>query len=165
MPHNITALILKGDIDLAKAADFDLVPIDLGFGLTLFHINGYYSLYWQYKLGTSGELDIVDPSTYYTFPADMSVAAIAKSISASDEPDFAIIQTDYFGGMGDQHACVFRGAENADRAITMISPALRYLGVTARQGLDEFDTVGLDKIRSSPDHLSKYSELVRGFED
>ena len=41
MPHNITALILKGKYDKEIANTYDLPGKDLGFDLTLFHECAY----------------------------------------------------------------------------------------------------------------------------
>lgn len=43
MGHSITAIILKGSFDSKKAESFDLIGKELGFGLTLFHIDHYYA--------------------------------------------------------------------------------------------------------------------------
>jgi len=70
----------------------------------------------------------------------------------TDEPIFAVIHTEYFGGMGSQVAAVHRG-----RSPVMppteggINAALRHLGVVAEAGLDEFDTVSLGRYRSFPE--------------
>ena len=54
MGHSITVIILKGNFDRLKAESFDLIGKELGFGLTLFHIDHYYASCWQYKLKTKG---------------------------------------------------------------------------------------------------------------
>jgi len=61
------------------------------------------------------------------------------------------VETEYFGGVGEQYAVV---AE--DGAIVSfwegdhpINEALRRLGITSEDGLDEFDTVGLGLTRSN----------------
>lgn len=77
-----------------------------------------------------------------------------------EEAIFAIIQTDYFGGIGNQYACVFKGKINLDKSISRINDALRILGVRAKLPLDEFDTVGLSEYRSKPDYLGKYMGLA-----
>ena len=88
------------------------------------------------------------------------MAILMERITGSGDPLFALIATDYFGGVGDQLAQVYRGRELANDSIFMISPALKFLGVTAAAGLDEFDTVGLGDIRSQPDWLEKYEDLA-----
>lgn len=159
MAHSITAIILKGDFDNEKAKRYDLLPTLLDFGLSLFHIDHYYSACWQHKLKTSGQLDISNIDCI-VFPSEIALLEIIKNISNSENPEYAIILTDYFGGVGNQYANVFIDSNNADRNITTINQALRHLGVLAKNGQDEFDSIGLDKIRSQPDYLEKYVELA-----
>lgn len=158
MGHNITAVILKGDFDKDIAGEFGLFAKYLGFNLNLFHIDFWYAFWWQYRLETEGELETVNVDCI-GFPCDMSIDEIIKRISKIESPEYAIILTDYFGGIGFQCANVFKDAANADKNVSMINEALRYLGVKAKEGLDEFDTVGLDRIRVQPESLKKYREL------
>lgn len=159
MGHSITAIILKGDFDKEKAKGYDLSATLLDFGLSLFHIDHYYSACWQNKLRTFGQLDISNIDCI-VFPSEIAISEIIKNISNSENPEYAIILTDYFGGVGNQYANVYIDSSNADRNITTINQALRHLGVVAKNGQDEFDTIGLDKIRSQPDYLEKYVELA-----
>jgi len=159
MGHSITAIILKNKFDVDKAKHYDLLPITLDFGLTLFHIDHYYSSFWQYKLKTSGQLELSNIDSVI-FPSEIAIYEILKSISNFEKHEYAIIMTDYFGGTGNQFANVFIESDNADRKITTINQALRHLGVISKNGLDEFVTIGLDKIRTQPDHLVKYFDLA-----
>lgn len=158
MGHNITALILKGNYNEEVAKEYDLVGKDLGFNLTLFHIDHYFSAYWQFKFGL--QVYLKTPKTdYMIFPTELALAELMKKVSDTADIEFAIISTDYFGGMGQQFASVYKNETLASESITTINQALEYLGVKQEKGLDEFDTVGLDKIRSQPDILDKYYEL------
>lgn len=159
MAHCITALILKGSFDAAKAEAFDLYGKSLGFDLTLFHIDHYYSACWQHLLNTSGKLDVVLTGSS-VFPDEIVLAKIARSVSTEVTVAFAIIQTDYFGGIGSQYANVFIEEQNADHSIQTINQALEYLGVIAKAGMDAFDTVGLSGIRSQPGFLNKYVNMA-----
>lgn len=159
MGHSITAIILKGEFDKDKAKGFDLLHTSLDFGLSLFHIDHYYSACWQHKLNTSGQLALSNIDCII-FPREIAISEIIKNISSSENPEYAIILTDYVGGVGNQYANVFVNSDNANRNITTINQALRHLGVRAKNGIDEFDTLGLDKIRSQPAHLDKYVELA-----
>ncbi|MEK7723770.1 MAG: hypothetical protein AAB336_05435 [Acidobacteriota bacterium] len=161
MGHNITAIILSGDFDRDLAKEFGLIEKNLSFELTLFHIDGWYAAYWQHLLKTEGELGVknICKDWFMIIPSEIALAEIMKRISKQSEPKFAIVITDYFGGIGFQWANVFRGSINADKQIETINQALRYLDVNAKAGLDEFDTVGLDKIRSQPGYLEKYRDL------
>jgi hypothetical protein len=162
MGHSITAIILKGDFDKEKALSFDLFPTLLDFGLTLFHIDHYYSAFWQHKLKKNGQLDISNIDCI-VFPNELVISEIVMNISKSENPEYAIILTEYFGGLGNQYANVFIGPKNADRTISKINQALIYLGVLAKNGQDEFDTIELDKIKSQPKYLEKYVELTENY--
>jgi hypothetical protein len=159
MGHNITAIVLKGSYNKDIAKEYDLIGKDLGFNLTLFHFNHYYSAYWQFILKCKGYLQI--PKTdYMIFPTDIVLSQLMEKISDNEEVDFAIISTDYFGGMGQQFASVFKDQNLVSDSLTTINKALNFFGVERQGNLDEFDTVGLDKIRSQPDFLEKYYDLA-----
>lgn len=159
MAHSITAIILKDNFDEEKAKKFDLFPVSLGFGLTMFHIDHYYSACWQHKLNTSGALELSNIDSVI-FPNEIAIFEILKKITNSEKPAYAIILTNYFGSAGDQYANVFTGSENIDKSICTINQALRHLGVRSEFGQDEFDTVGLCKIRKQPKYLNKYVKLA-----
>jgi hypothetical protein len=158
MGHHITALILKGNFNEEVAATFDLPGKALGFNLTLFHVDHYYSAYWQFKFGLK-ELLKTPTTDYMIFPTELALAELMKKVSANADIEFAIISTDYFGGMGQQFASVYKNETLVSESITTINQALEYLGVKRKEGLDEFDTVGLGKIRSQPEILDKYYDL------
>lgn len=159
MPHHIIALVLKGEYDEKIAKTYDLAGKDLGFNLTLFHVDSNYAAYWQFKFGLMEFLKT--PASYpsYLFPTEIVLAELMKKISAGDDVEFAIISTHYFGGVGDQFAGVYKNETLVSEKIRTINQALEYLGVMRESGLDEFDTVGLVNIRSQPDMLDKYREL------
>ena len=62
---------------------------------------------------------------------------------------FAIVWTEYFGGVGDQRAAAYRG-ESLLECDGTINSALRRLGVERGQHHDEFAALGLQHIRSIP---------------
>ena len=69
----------------------------------------------------------------------------------------AYVETEYFGGTGDQSAMVFaNGREVMDiertRGPGAINAALKKIGVLREAGQDEFDTVGLGERRSMEDY-------------
>ena len=162
MGHAITAIILKGSFDTNKAREFDLFAIPLGFELSLFHIDHYYSACWQHKLQTKGQLELSNINSP-VFPAEIAICDIVKRISSSEIPEYAIIMTDYFGGVGYQYANVFKNNTNADKKVKTINQALRHLGVPANDSQDEFDTVGLNKIREQPNFLEKYIDIAEEY--
>jgi len=70
----------------------------------------------------------------------------------------ALITTDYFGGSGNQTAKVFLDNkkildqdDEIDWKLNPINSALKLLGVEKKDTMDEFDTVGLGKIRTNND--------------
>jgi hypothetical protein len=70
----------------------------------------------------------------------------------------ALITTDYFGGSGNQTAKVFLDNskildqdDEIDWKLNPINSALKLLGVEKKDGMDEFDTIGLGKIRTNND--------------
>ena len=74
---------------------------------------------------------------------------------------YAILATDYFGGIGDQVACVYEGGVLLpNTGYLRVNEALQYLGVQKQLPLDEFDTVGLGQYRGSDKYFDdeKYSE-------
>lgn len=159
MGHNITAIILKDDYDKTIAESFGLIGIEFPFSLTLFHINNYQTACWQYELKTFGHLE-TSISDNFIFPDEIAISEVVKTISFNEKPLFAIIQTDYFGGIGSQFASVYKYKENIDKNAITINQVLIHLGVKTNGELDEFDTIGLDKIRSQPDIFEKYVDLA-----
>lgn len=164
MSHTISAIILKGKFDSNKAKYFDLIPIFLSEDLTLFHIDHYYSSYWNYKLDLNGVLETYNINSVL-FPKELSIAEIIIKISIDKEDAlYTIIQTDYFGGQGTQYANVYKYKSNVAPEIRNINEALKILGITRTKNKDEFKTVGLDKIRTNPEYLDKYFDLLEEYE-
>ena len=56
MGHCISAVILRGDFDSEIAKSYDLLSIKLGFDLTMFPVDHYYTTCWAKTIGVSGEL-------------------------------------------------------------------------------------------------------------
>lgn len=147
MSHNIYAVLLHGSFDDKIARDLGLSPIPLPQGITLFPLNAECCDRWSETLGVAG------------FVSDRPllngrvIHLIMQKIAS--EPLFAVIETDYFGGAGDQAAAVYRGEEEvmapAAARFGPINEALRHLGVQASAGMDEFDTVGLGRFRDFDD--------------
>ena len=159
MPHMIIAIILQGDFKSDQADYFDLYPIPLTNTLTLFHIDFYYSACWQHQLRMKDYLPVVNITEVF-YPKEIVIAEIIKRTSLSSNPRYAIIMTEYFAGMGNQYANVFINDKNGDEQVSTINQALKFLGVVAVPGKDEFDTVGLSSIRSQPEYLEKYVDLA-----
>jgi hypothetical protein len=160
MPHAISAVILKGNFDSEVAKSYDLLGIKLDLELTMFPITHYYTACWRKILDVPGALPGKQPFNLLIFPCELVVAHLMMKITNQAEPTFAVIETDYFGGVGEQWALVYRGTCLFDENITQISPALKFLGVNHQNGMDEFDTVGLSKYRSMPEYLDKYIDMA-----
>jgi len=163
MGHAITALLVKGNCNTAALEKYDLKSISLKFDLSLLFIDHYYSACWQKMTETTEDLPMDKPPP--CFPTEGVLLEIAKALTNQLHPKFAIIQTDYFGGVGSQWAQVFHGPLNPAPEISSINEALRYLDVKrGPEGIwgpayDEFDAVGLGNYRSNPEHLWKYIDL------
>lgn len=156
MGHNIRALVIRGRFAASACFDVDLRPVELEAGITLLHIDHYYSAYWQAVRKRSGELPIPD-SFPLVFPREAVLRDIAAALLHEGAPMFGIIMSEYFGGAGGQWGCLLRGTELV--CAGSVNDVLRGLGVQRSKELDEWDTVGLVKHRSSPGHLEKYAEL------
>ncbi len=159
MGHNISAIILKGEYNEFKSIEFDLIGISLVDKLTMFYINHYYSACWQAILGTKGVLD-TNGIDYGLYPCEIAISELMTLISIEKEPIYSIISTDYFGGVGNQFANVYKKQTLADTSIKTINEALSYMGVIRKKGLDEFDTVGLSNYSAEPEYLEKYYDLA-----
>jgi hypothetical protein len=158
MPHTITAILVKEDIDIAVARALDLRPVSLTPSLTMFSIDHYFAAHWQAARGSKGYLDV--PAGFPgTFPNEAVLREMVCEATASPSPSFAIIMTEYVGGVGGQWACAFTGWIRSTGTSTTINDALRALGVVPVEGLDEFDSVGLGDHRSQPEYLERYVEL------
>ncbi|MBV1909351.1 MAG: hypothetical protein KUG78_08510 [Kangiellaceae bacterium] len=82
---------------------------------------------------------------------------MAKEIGLSE---FAIICTDYFGGVGEQIAAVYQGdTQKFPPSEDGISNALKEIGVKRSLFKDEFDTIGLGKYRNWDGLFDKYEDL------
>lgn len=158
MPHNICSILLKGGFDQNLAQEYDLLGIRLGFQLTLFPIDVFFTTYWQHKLGCLGTLETNCPQISW-YPNEMVIYELMKRITNRDLIQYGIILTDYFGGIGSQYANVFQNEKNLDLKLDTISKMLKQLGVQKGGFFDEFDAVGLGEIRSNPDYLEKYRGL------
>lgn len=159
MGHSITSIILKGEFNESTARQYDLIQVSLGFNLSMFFIDSFYSACWQVKLGTSGYL-ATNCEEISWFPREKSLYQLMKNISNENPIEYMIMQTDYHGGVGHQYANVYREDINVDVEINTINSALKHLGVNKGSSRDEFEAVGLMKYRSNPDFLDQYRDLA-----
>jgi hypothetical protein len=66
----------------------------------------------------------------------------------------AKIETDYFGGAGEQSAVLFDSNKkiyNNEDDFTPINEVLKIMGIERKNGQDQFDLVGLGRYRSNSD--------------
>ena len=75
----------------------------------------------------------------------LTEALATRARAASRAGVIAYAETDYFGGVGSQHAVVWKGGEVV--ASGSINGALAEFGVEAVNGVDAFDRVGLGEYR------------------
>jgi hypothetical protein len=151
--HNISGVIVKGGVLEAALADYDTSAVELLGDLTLVWMDIHYTEYWRHRLGIPERLPLPTSITDQAAdPDDAVIAELIRCVAVTPEAPFAVVWTDYFGGVGDQRAAVYRrtGVIETDGTI---NGALRALGVSAGPGVDEFDTVGLSKFRHIPDDL------------
>jgi hypothetical protein len=79
---------------------------------------------------------------------------------------FAHVETDYFGGCGEQHASLFESTKNGFKLIhkgkddndNPINEILKLYGVIRNQNMDEFDTINLGSYRTNKDMLYEISK-------
>lgn len=147
MGHAISALLTRAEVSVEKAAAFGLPVIQLPQLISMLPLTPEHLDRWSEVLGISG----------FKSERPLLNCNVAHHIAiqlVGEEP-FAIIETDYFGGAGDQAAVVYAGESllmsPAVAAKRPINQALRLLGVSASQGQDEFDTIGLGEFRTFED--------------
>jgi hypothetical protein len=108
---------------------------------------------WLEALQTSIQDERHDPVKDPTWPfwhLSRKGANIVRETCSNG--DMAYVEAQFFGGAGTQAGVGWRDGQIAHGPVMArdaINQALRFLGVTANDGKDEFDTVGLGKHRST----------------
>lgn len=150
MGHSITAMVARLPVDLAAAEQLGLHVIQRPGGFVVLPLWAELVDRWAERLGGEGfrsERPLLDA---------LVLERVAKRV-LGPEALYAIVETDYFGGAGDQAAVVYRGSRQvmAPRVarIGPINAALRRLGVERGASRDEFEALGLDGFRSFDDLL------------
>jgi hypothetical protein len=147
MGHHITALIGKAPVNKESAEKYDL-PLFEENGFVIVALCRTHTDYWDEKLGygykKKSEI-IMDTECTHFFAKELGLTK------------FAIINTDYFGGIGEQIAAVY---ENAEQILPPtkdgINSALKTLGVKKRLFHDYFDSINLRKYRDWDDYFEQY---------
>lgn len=156
MGHNVCAIVISGAFDSVAADSYGLRPILTHGPHAVLPIDHYFTTYWATRLGISGHLSL-SARLPVTFPADRVIVQLVAAVCAVAAPRFAIIMTEYCGGNGAQWAVVLEGEQLLFSG--NINGALARLGVRRSKFDDEFETVGLSKIRANPDYLDEYMAL------
>ena len=149
MGHNVTGLISTAETLCKFAVRHKLhQPISLAKGLAILPLR-------------DEDIDAFIPAPQSGYPDGfvyLSQQLAAALCNASEEGALIYFETEYFGGSGAQGAAVYKGGtcilgpERAD--FGPINRALALVGVrTESPAHDEFETVGLQRHRSSEDWL------------
>ena len=147
MAHFISAIVAKAPIDRDKAAELDLPVFEEG-GFATVALFDRHAARWAERLGSSAE-----SATGRLIDAPV-VLDFARAL---DLWSFALVATEYFGGVGEQFASVFEdGTCVMEPTEGGINAALRRIGVECAGELDEFDTVGLGKRREFSEYFKAY---------
>lgn len=147
MGHNISAIISQSPINSEKAKDIDL-PLFVEGDFVIVGLNPYHSDYWAENLNVG----------HKNFSDMIHDSAITQEFASILEMQvFALIQTNYFGGAGEQFATVYRDKERIFEVTENgINEALRILGVDKSEHVDEFKALSLEKYRDFSGHFEKY---------
>lgn len=147
MGHYITAIIGKGPIKKNVADDYDL-PCFEHNDFMIIALDAAHSDYWAEKL------DLFDSSERQIILDCKTTHFFAKAIGLNK---YAIINTDYFGGVGEQFAVVYENGETImPTKEGAINEALKMLGVKCVKNLDEFDSICLGNYRNFDDYFENY---------
>lgn len=153
MGHHISAIVCKPSASIERVSEFDL-PIIRAGEFVIIPMDASHNDDWTERLG----LGFGDSQSKVILDGRFAhhVAAIVA------EDDYALIETDYFGGTGDQVAAVYRAGHHSplftsDRVSSgAINEALKVIGVQTQKGTDEFDTLGLGAHRDFDDYFERY---------
>ncbi|WPU99618.1 hypothetical protein SNE26_26740 [Mucilaginibacter sp. cycad4] len=139
MGHHIDAIIGKGPINEEKAKAYGLaIAYELGYAIVV--------LDWDSVLYWSGKLNLSCDSTIEDLEWDCElIHYFARELNLND---YALIKTDYFAGIGDQYAALYKNGILAWHGRS-INIALAEIGIMRTLNLDEFDTINLGEYRNS----------------
>lgn len=153
MGHQISAIVCKPSSSIERVKEYDL-PILQSGDFVIIPMDASHSDHWTEKL------ELGFDSTGSSVILDGRFARYIGDLAA--EKNYALIETDYFGGAGDQAAVVYLRGESAPTyesgrlSSGTINEALRRIGVEAHNGGDKFDSIGLSKYRDFEDYFEKY---------
>ena len=158
MGHSISAIISFDDVDETTATALG-VPVYHESGVSIVGLNPHHSDYLAEKLN-------LPHVSYSSLILDNEVTQeIAARIGVSK---FALVETEYFGGIGHQAAAVYSNRVQTHlfddqvvspaRSKSNISKALAIIGVAQNNAFDEFDAINLGKYRTFEDDFSDFYE-------
>ena len=165
MGHYIHAIIASPDVlAMLPHAGVHAIAIPLSQGLAMVPLI-------EHLLENLPESDMVCPSGSDRFE-HLCSAVCAQLSQLSRHGPVAYCETDYHGGSGGQCAVVWDNEEMVMPPTHLIAPprsreteangpinaALRILGVEAKGGEDEFDTVGLSWFRDDLDWIESLQD-------
>jgi hypothetical protein len=139
MGHNISAIIGKKPINEQKLKSYQLaLAYESDFAIVILDQDSMW--YWADELN----LSVDSESERIRWACELSFF-FAREIGMTK---YAIINTDYFAGMGGQAASLY---ENGIAILPekSINEVLNALGVIQEAGKDEFDTLNLGEYRES----------------
>lgn len=141
MGHQLNAIIGKMPINEERLRYYQLaVAYESGWAIVILDADSMW--YWDEKLGISAIDD--NESIRWVGPL---VFHFAKELGMQQ---FAIIETDYFSGMGEQSASLFDATGKAVIANKSINEVLKALGVEKTiTDTDEFDAIRLGAYRAT----------------
>lgn len=146
MGHNIAGVISAGEF--SGLNEYETNAVKLARGYSLVFMDHHYTEHWAHKLGVVGRLEL--PSVMkdpMLLPYERVIVELLRRTCTADT--FAIVWTEYFGGVGDQRGAAYKGTMLLESDGT-INGALQRLGVFRGEHQDEFDVLGLQHIRSNP---------------
>ncbi len=140
MAHHIQAIVARAPVDEAVADDLGLSVLRQA-GFVVIPLDADHADAAAEKLGVAHE------AYSDTMIFDRAITLeFARRLGISE---FAIVETEYFGGVGAQWATVYRdGQRMMPPTEGGINQALEMIGVVPADGNDAFDTIGLGKYRS-----------------
>jgi hypothetical protein len=139
MGHNICAIIGEKPINEDNVKKYQLaIAYEGNFAIVILERESIY--YWGDKLNLSFESE----SNNIDWACEL-IFYFAKELGLKK---YGIIQTDYFGGIGEQYASLY---ENGNILLNekSINEILREIGVNKNSFKDEFDTLNLGEYRGT----------------
>lgn len=136
MGHELSAIVARGPGNASAARRLGLALVEAGAFVIVPLIPG--------QAVTAGPDDRRLSDMEADCPAHLRVAAELGF------DRFALIQSSYFGGQGQQWATVYHGAERtmaARAGLAAVNDALERIGVLPDAGRDAFETIGLGGMR------------------